>query len=451
MNRLFGRCVEFALASIGAVLINGPVTALPLWHATGNAAAAAASAESPELGRPGPYRVGTQRLSLAMAERPSIGPNGAQSLPYSLPIRLFYPAANCRPGTPAVYHHSIRIRNAAEVMVSETGIAVAGSVRLPGRQFPLVIASHGMNGWDTHFSRILELLVSHGYVVASIDHGDQPFPTVAAQRISFANVLVDRQADQRAAIAGLTRLARARSGVMAAVDPSAPIGLIGYSMGGYGAVGTAGALYDPASTPLAGLPAAPREKLALGDPQTAARIGALVLMAPWGSQPGSRVWAPGSIGRIHSPTLLIDGDRDDVVDYRGGVRWLFDQLDHADRWLLTFHGAHHNVAGNAVDLPLDAPTDVNAFFAEPSWRQDRLNNLAAHFIVAFLDLTLKHDQSRSAFLNVPTVESDAGQWPAPFDEQISGRLSDAAQPLYWRGFPRGWASGMALEHKAASR
>ena len=38
----------------------------------------------------------------------------------------------------------------------------------------LVLLSHGYGGWDTHMSQLGEVLASHGYVVAAIDHVDQP-------------------------------------------------------------------------------------------------------------------------------------------------------------------------------------------------------------------------------------------------------------------------------------
>jgi predicted dienelactone hydrolase len=376
--------------------------------------------------------------------------SGYQTGHYALGVTLYYPT-QMHDGARAVYLHSAARPQGKIYAISETGLAQTDAPVAPDRLFPLVVVSHGYGGWATHFSRVLELVASHGYIVAAIDHDDLPHDDVPAFLASFGNVLVERSADQRATIKGLQALARAHQGVLAAVDAAAPIGLIGYSMGGYGATATAGATYDPAAHPLAGLPQAARDALARPDPAAAATIGALVLIAPWGAQPDNRMWTAAAVGTITAPTLLIDGDQDDVVNYRAGVRWLFDQMAGTDRHLLTFHGARHNLAGNAVTLAPDAPEDVIGWFTDPVWRQDRLNQLHAHFITAFLDGALRHDAAHRALLDVPTVESDAGIWPVGFGEQTGARRSGAGEPGYWRGFARGTAAGMALEHKEAGK
>ena len=413
---------------------------------SGDAAIAARSVEAPELGRPGDFAVGTRRIALDEPARPMLSAPGYQAGHVTLGATLFYPTLH-NDGPREVYQHSTSRPQGKVYTITETGLAHADVPVVPGHRFPLVVVSHGYGGWSTHFSRILELVASHGYVVASIDHEDLPHDDVAAFFASFGNVLVERAADQRTAIADLLALARVGQGVLGAVNPEAPIGLIGYSMGGYGATATAGAVYDPAAHPLATIPQTGRDALARPDPETAAKVGALVLIAPWGAQPDNRMWTPAAVNAITAPTLLIDGDQDDVVNYHDGVRWLFDHMTSADRRLLTFHGARHNLAGNAVTLAADAPEDVVGWFTDPVWRQERLNQLAAHFITAFLDASLRQDAGHRAFLEVPTVESDAGSWPIAFGAQTGARRSGAGEPGYWRGFARGTAAGMALEHK----
>ncbi len=439
------------LSSIALMLVSAPSRAetsppQPLVIGSGDAAIAARSVEAPELGRPGAFAVGTRRIALDEPARPMLGASGYQAGHVTLGATLFYPTLR-NDGPRVVYQHSASRPQGKFYAITETGIARADVPVVPDHRFPLVVVSHGYGGWSTHFSRVLELIASHGYVVAAIDHEDLPHDDVPAFLASFGNVLVERSADQRAAIAGLLTFAREGKGVFAAVNPEAPIGLIGYSMGGYGATATAGAVYDPAAHPLATIPQAGRDALARPDPATAAKVGALVLIAQWGAQPDSRMWTTSAVNAITAPTLLIDGDQDDVVNYHDGVRWLFDHMTSADRRLLTFHGAHHNLVGNAVTLAPDAPEDVVGWFTDPVWRQERLNQLGAHFITAFLDASLRQDADHRAFLDVPTVESDAGVWPVAFGQQTGGRRSAAGEPGYWRGFARGSAAGMALEHK----
>lgn len=414
---------------------------------TGDAVAAFQSREAPALARAGAYAIGTKVITVKVPDRPVISAAGMSSEPHDLPVRLYYPASPGS-GARAVYRHTITLPGGPPLTVSERGLAVDGAMVLKGHVFPLVVVSHGLGGWATHFSRICELIASHGYVVAALDHEDRHFDTVPEFLASFASVMLDRPVDQRVAIASLEAMARAQTGALSAVDPAAPIALIGYSMGGYGAIGTAGAAYDPTAKPFAAFPAATRATIAATDKTIAGKIGALVLMAPWGAQPDNRVWSGNAVASIAAPTLLIDGDRDQAVNYREGVRWLFDSMTGTDRRLLTLREAGHNIAGNAVALPPDARADVIGWFREPVWRQERLNQMTAHFIVAFLDATLGHRTEAQAYLDVPTRDSNDGVWPIKFGEQTGGTLSGPAQPDYWRGFARGWAFGMTLEHKA---
>jgi dienelactone hydrolase len=404
-----------------------------------------AAAEAPALARLGQFRVGTNEIAVDIPQRPGLGAEGLQFASAALPLRLFFPASVG--GRPAIYRHVIHLPLASDISLAEKGVAFEGAQPLMDRKFPLVVVSHGFGGWNTHLSRLCEVIASHGYVVAAVSHGDSTYSDVPGFFASFGQVLLARPVDQRTLIASLLAKVGQGPGAMASVDPAQPIGLIGYSMGGYGALGTAGADYDQAASPYAAMPAALRQGLTVPSP-VAGKIGALVALAPWGGQPESRVWTAASLGRIAAPTLLIDGDHDDVVNYRQGVRWIYDNLSGTNRRLLTLRQAKHNIAGNHVELPLAATVDQIGYFREPVWRQERLNQVGAHFIVAFLDENLKTDKAASAFLDVPTVESDAGEWPIKFGEQTGGTLAGDGQPKYWRGFPRGWAIGMAMERKA---
>ncbi len=442
------KSVTVLSALAGALLLSAPALSKPApTPATPRAGATwAAAAEAPALARPGSYRVGTSWMAVTVPQRPGLTAQGLQSVPYQLPLRLFYPAGGG--GKAARYRHTINLPRVAPESITEQGIAFEGADPLAGQAFPLVVFSHGFGGWSEHYSRIAEVLASHGYVVASLDHGDGAFGDVPGFLRSFGNVLIDRPADQRAAIAALVSEIPAKGSPLTLIDRSKPIGLLGYSMGGYGALGTAGADYDPAAKPYQGLPAEARTLVAQHSP-VASRIGALVLIAPWGGQPDNRAWAAEAVKKVTAPTLLIGGDHDDVVNYADGVRWIYDHLGGTERRLLTLLQASHNIAGNHAELPLGASADLVGYFREPVWRQERLNQVTTHFIVAFLNHTLKGKPDARSYLDVPTVDSDRGEWPVRFGEEVGGMLAGDAQPRYWRGFPRRWALGMRLERKSA--
>ena len=198
------------------------------------------------------------------------------------------------------------------------------------------------------------------------------------------------------------------------------------------------------------MPTAIRTKLLAERPDdtVAARIGALVTIAPWGGQPTARVWTAASLERIKAPVLMIGGEDDDVVDYRHGVRWIHGAITGSNRWLLTYEAARHNVGNNAAPANLPDFGAVESQ-AEPVWRGDRLNAINLHFITAFLDLTLKNDRTRAAYLMVPTVRAVDSVWPEPIGPPGSGAIAGDAQPMHWRGFQRRWAIGLRLTHQAA--
>jgi hypothetical protein len=81
-------------------------------------------------------------------------------------------------------------------------------------------------------------------------------------------------------------------------------------------------------------------------------------------------------------------------------------------------------------------------FDEPVWRKDRIAAINQHFITAFLDLYLKGDQTKRAFLHVPMSHSNDGKWvvaPGTADEGAFSKGSD-----FWPGFQRRWALGLEM-------
>lgn len=422
--------------------------ATPLWGAQiERSAPSIPPVDAPELAQVGPFPIGTRVNLIALPATPMLTGLGKWIVaPRTVSVRYWYPAQSAPLASPIYYSHTINARGSRPVKLVTPGIATTNAVPRRGR-FPLVLMSHGFRGWSEAMSYLGENLASKGYVVAAIDHGDPTSNDPGALALSFGNVLLQRATDQSAVLRSLLRRS---DGVATIIDPRR-IGLIGYSMGGYGALHTAGAAYDPTSPTFQQLPAALRTKLLAERPDdtVAARIGALVTIAPWGGQPTARAWTAASLERIKAPVLMIDGEDDDVVDYRHGVRWIYGAITGSERWLLTYEAARHNVGNNA------APANLPDFGAvesqtEPVWRGDRLNAINVHFITAFLDLTLKNDRTRAAYLMVPTVRAVDSVWPEPIGPPGSGAIAGDAQPMHWRGFQRRWAIGLRLTHQAAN-
>ncbi|MES1258607.1 MAG: alpha/beta fold hydrolase [Acidobacteriota bacterium] len=118
------------------------------------------------------------------------------------------------------------------------------------QRFPLVVFSHGLGGCGTQSVFITEELARGGYVVAAPDHKDATchadgtgtFAFRASQRSFFkpetwtSSTYADRRRDMEEAI---DRVLNSRE-FSASVDPNR-IGLAGHSVGGYVALGMAGA------------------------------------------------------------------------------------------------------------------------------------------------------------------------------------------------------------------
>ena len=413
------------------------------------------SGEAPELGRSGRYRLGTVVSPMALSGRGQV--TGMSALTGQLAksdrtvtLRYWYPSDASAQGPAVRYDHVMQLPGKPPFAVSSQGAAIADARPLTGSKFPLVLMSHGYGGWNTQFSNLAEHIASRGYVVVSIDHNDQKADGVASFLLSFANVLVDRTLDQRQVLAQVSKDVQARRAPFLDLIDLKNVGLIGYSMGGYGAIHTGGAPYRFADGPLAKLPKASQDSLSQGEARPAP-IKSLVLFSPWGGQPDSRAWDAADLANLKLPVLMVAGNQDDVVNFKEGVSWLFDRMSGTERYLLVYREARHNIVGNEFELGDDAPFMAAEFLKEPVWRSDRLNAINQHFVTAFLDLTLKGETAKRAYLDVPTVDSDQGEWPTSFAEQLNGTVAGPKQDKYWRGFQRRWATGLELHHKNAGQ
>lgn len=403
-----------------------------------SAAAGPRSTEMPELSGPGTAVVGTRHVTLT-AEGRSIG------------VRLWFPAERDAARTAAaVYRHRRALPGQQPLVIEEAGAALDGARPTGTGVFPLVLMSHGYGGWAEHMSRLGETLASRGYVVASIDHRDQPFTDAASFALSFGSVLLRRTRDQQRVLQSFIDGTFPDPAVTARVDAGS-IALLGFSMGGYGALTTAGVPLDPQAPAYAQMPAAARAALPAPVPSIAARIKAVVALAPWGAQPGAAAWRDQDLAALRTPLLLVGGDHDDVVDFRQGIRRLFDATTGSDRFLLVYREAAHNIAGNPVPIPADADFQTIEFLTDPVWRKDRIQAINEHFISAFLDLHLKGDAAKRRYLEVPTPIAGDGRWPSAFGQQWGGKVAGDGQQDYWRGFQRRWARGLELHHKTAER
>lgn len=378
--------------------------------------------DAPELASRGDYQIGVRTLNLVHQDRIDIlnSKNGTDPI-YNRPltVEIWYPA-NVPNGEEALvtYNEVMGTRgDSLRPLIPFTfqGRAVRDATPLSKKgSFPLVVVSHGYVGSRYIMSYLTENLASKGYVVVSIDHTDSTFQDANA----FHSTLLNRALDIKFVVNEMVGLAQKdNNDQLSGVIDSEHIGIVGYSMGGYGVLNVAGAGYSDGlatffggmtggSTAISALTANNPGYQKVSDP----RIKAVVAFAPWGMERG--VWDAEGLKGLKTPTFFVAGSLDDISGYEKGIKAIYEGAVNADRYLLTYENARHNVAPNPPPSEALAPglhIDEYYRYAEPSWDQRKINNVNQHFVTAFLGTHLKN-KDYSKYLDI-SENSNEKDWP----------------------------------------
>jgi predicted dienelactone hydrolase len=398
--------------------------------------------DAPELAAFGDHAIGVRTLELAHADQVDVlRAQAGEPLPrYDRPlvVEVWYPADG-PPAEPGAHAYTTVLRDGTTPATLYGRAQRDATPALEGGPFPLVIVSHGYPGNRFLLSHFGENLASKGYVVASIDHTDSTYSDQAA----FGSTLLNRPIDQAFVIAELARLADDDTSFLAGLVDADRSGIIGYSMGGYGALNAIGAGFTEAAAAFGFSP--PNEALRArqaGEPEYEAsldgRIRAIIAIAPWGMPAG--FWDEAGLAAVTTPVMFMAGSADDVAGYERGARLLFERTRNADRYLLTFVNANHNAAG-----PIAPPVEVLAVperfghYADAVWENVRMNNVAQHFATAFFGLHLQGDDDFAPYLDLVEDAADGVVARDPAGNVLEGHT-------YWLGFPDRTAVGLRLEH-----
>ena len=399
--------------------------------------------DAPQLAPLGPHAVGVETVTLvehAQTDVLAYDPK-TRTAPKSdrrLTVDIWYPAVAAAHARRVVYHAAFPSEPPAPpAHYTVPGIAVRGAA-FSGADYPLVVVSHGYSNQPAAMTWITENLASKGYVVAAIHHDDPPITDKAA----FPGPVVRRPLDIAFVAATLQRSLAAKHWI----DP-ARTALIGYSMGGYGVLTSAGAVLSPESPVAKSVPGGLLAPYVRGGARQAdvlvRDLRAVVAIAPAGG--GSfDAWGKTGLAGITAPLLLINGDADQTVGYLDGARAFFDEAVNAHRYLLTFKQGGHNIGLNPTPPAMRNLLWNQDWFQDPVWNKERMNAINAHFITAFLDLYVKGDQSRAAYLNVRVKESDRGVWPLTHHDAYAAYSPDTGDITVWKGFQRRHAIGLEL-------
>ena len=355
----------------------------------------------------------------------------------NLTVEVWYPAAE---GTEPGGEYTAILRD-GKTEVTLTGRAARDAAPAEGETYPLIVISHGYPGNRFLMSHLGENLASKGYVTVSIDHADSTYSDQAA----FGSTLLNRPIDQRFVIDQMAAL----DGDLGAIIDSDVVGVIGYSMGGYGALIFGGAGVTQAATEYSwGTPNGLLKAHLAGSESHEAlideRVKAIIAIGPWGKNAG--FWGAEGMAGLRKPTLLMAGGSDDVSVY-DAIRTIFEETVGTDRHLLTFNHANHNAAA-PMPAPKESwePVDGLDFlpfehYADAVWDTTRMNNIAQHFATAFMDLHLKGDSAKRPYFDLIT---NADEGVIALDEEAK----PTEDHTYWTGFAPRTAAGLRFESKA---
>jgi len=393
--------------------------------------------DAPELAARGPFAVGVRQVTLTNPDQIDVVNSATEvkRADRALTVEVWYPAPA---GTPPGTDYATILRDGV-TPVTLRGMATRDAAAAPG-PFPLVIVSHGYPGNRFLLSHLTENLASKGYVVAAIDHTDSTYDN----QLAFGSTLMNRPLDQAFVLDALADPATLGTDLAGRID-AGNTAVVGYSMGGYGALIFGGAGVTQAATELpfappngmlaAHLAGSGSHKALMDD-----RLKAVIAIGPWGRNAG--FWDDAGLAGLRVPALIMAGSVDTVSGY-DPLREIFAGASGTTRHLLTFQNAGHNAAA-----PIPAPVESwpmseklgwapFGHYADPVWDSVRMNNVAQHFATAFLDLHLKGDATRAPYLDLVPNGVD-GVWSVKDGVK-------AADHNYWPGFEQGSAAGLSFE------
>jgi predicted dienelactone hydrolase len=329
------------------------------------------------LGAPGPHGVGYAVQEVVYTE-----PLGGSAR--RLRLAAWYPSTAGTSGAEIRYNGAF-LRSGA----------VAGAPVAPGA-FPLVLYSHGHQGFAEASSFLAHHLASHGHVVLAPDHTGN---TLADGPRRTTEIYAWRPLDLRAVL-------DAAPGLGLPIDAAAPVVAFGHSFGGYTLHAAAGATHDLAALgPACAAGTGPADFCSTWSPALEAafaagfdepRIAAVASMAP-----GDFALFGAGLGTLQRPFLLLLGAEDPGQD--GGPIW--DALEATPRTRVDLAGGGHNVFtdfSGALDGGGDALIDPARGFA--------IVNTYAH---AFVRRHARGDAAMDAILDGRTAVDPAATLTTP--------------------------------------
>jgi predicted dienelactone hydrolase len=409
--------------------------------------------DAPELAAYGQYAIGVKTIDIINPQQIDIikidpaKPKLLQQPKYDRPLTLevWYPAIKESQGSTSL---DVYLRD-GKTQVSIQGKAIRDAKPLVSIQkYPMVLISHGHPGNRFLLSHLAENIASKGFVAVSIDHTDSTYRTRAA----FGSTLVNRPLDQLFTLNQIEQMSKDKSSFLYRLVDTQNTALIGYSMGGYGAVISAGGTVTQQAVDYPW--GAPHDTLAVHqnlnrtDTSPDPRLKAVIAFAPWGMN--HNVWDQSTLKQVKVPMLLVAGSVDDISGYEKGVRAIWQGITSVDRVLLTFNNANHS-AGAPMPAPEESYVydetlgfNISEHYTDAVWDSVRMNNISQHFVTAWLEKYLKSNAEMDKYLNLETNSND-GVWSK------NDKGQSTAEHTHWAGFKNRTAKGLKFEKLAKGK
>ncbi|WP_084164312.1 alpha/beta hydrolase family protein [Rheinheimera texasensis] len=371
----------------------------------------------PALSQPGSFPVGVRTVELMHENQLDL--TSQQSGPRKLTVELWYPAKLLSGHRMANYTSMTKSQQAFIIQ----GNAYRNAEPDTAQPLPVVVISHGYPGNRALMFYLGEHLASHGYLVAAIDHMHSTYAEIDQKKAPYAgflNTLYHRSRDQQFVLDALRQSGNPDlQFIEGKVDKNAAA-VIGYSMGGYGAINTVGGCFAFTEQSIAaftgvkdsGANQALQQKLnscAGGQLPSEVKVApawkAAIAIAPWGGQ--HQLFSASALKNIKVPVMYLAGDKDDVSGY-DGMRHLYEQTGSKHKYFLTYHHAGHNIAPHPAPVVSRKLAGDFAHYQEANWATDTLNDINRHFALAMLDCHVKSIKARCDLLQQKELTS---LWP----------------------------------------
>lgn len=349
---------------------------------------------APALAARGPHAIGVRTTVIRLEDQPDVATGAAAGAERELPLEIWYPAeAGTVPG--GTYDTLLRCGQRRATL---RGVAKRDAVAAQELTAPLVVISHGYPGNRHLLVHLAEHLATHGYFVVACDHTGSTYDDADA----FGVTLLHRPLDQ----IGVVNAMAAMGGDLGALVDCTNVAIIGYSMGGYGALITGGAGLTPSAVDFERAPparllarhvAGSDTHEALMDP----RIKAIIPIGPWGGLYG--MWDAQGLAGLRVPALIMAGTADTVSGY-DAMRAIFEGAVGIERHLISFDHAGHNAAAPhpapAASYEISETLGWAPYehYGDPVWDTVVMNNIAQHYSTAFLGVHLRDVAENARYL-----------------------------------------------------